>query len=344
MASKNDFLSLHYDKLIFGASVLLLVGCAFFAFVKGPAGQSVEETKTSALVSNLEKGEKKAVEPVNAEIFGAALQTVQEPWTMRGTNVAFLVAPERVWCIECRKPIPITADTCPYCKAAQPDGTIDENFDGDGDGMPDLWEQKYGLNPLDPSDAAGDADGDGFTNLEEFQGGTDPSDPAKHPPRFRFLRVARIEATPFPYLYRGKLRLPDGSYSFQINGPKNISYTVKKGQELAKTGFVLDSYTTRKGVVKRPGMPDREQDLYVLLFKRGVDEVELREGATEAVSSAFEATFVCTKDKDRKEYTVKRNESFVFDGEKFTLLEVRPSENAAAIRREGGEALQVPAL
>src|SRR5262249_61032886 len=47
--------------------------------------------------------------------------------------------------------------------------------DSDGDGMPDEWELKYGLNPNDPSDAAKDKDGDGYTNLEEYLNGTDPT-------------------------------------------------------------------------------------------------------------------------------------------------------------------------
>jgi hypothetical protein len=47
--------------------------------------------------------------------------------------------------------------------------------DSDGDGMPDWWEIKYGLDPNDPSDAARDADGDGYTNLEEYLNGTDPT-------------------------------------------------------------------------------------------------------------------------------------------------------------------------
>lgn len=48
------------------------------------------------------------------------------------------------------------------------------NPDTDGDGMADGWEVQYGLDPLDPADAAEDPDGDGFTNLEEYQNGTDP--------------------------------------------------------------------------------------------------------------------------------------------------------------------------
>lgn len=46
--------------------------------------------------------------------------------------------------------------------------------DSDHDGMSDLWEQKYGLNPDDPSDGPKDADGDGYKNIEEFLNGTNP--------------------------------------------------------------------------------------------------------------------------------------------------------------------------
>ncbi|TGD80899.1 pectate lyase [Hymenobacter wooponensis] len=40
--------------------------------------------------------------------------------------------------------------------------------DTDQDGMPDAWEQHYGLNPRDAADRNHDADHDGYTNLEEY--------------------------------------------------------------------------------------------------------------------------------------------------------------------------------
>jgi hypothetical protein len=43
--------------------------------------------------------------------------------------------------------------------------------DTDGDGMPDAWETKYGLNPNDPSDATGDFDKTGYTNIEKYING-----------------------------------------------------------------------------------------------------------------------------------------------------------------------------
>jgi len=49
-------------------------------------------------------------------------------------------------------------------------------LDSDGDGIPDLWERRHGLNPRDGSDGAADKDKDGYTNLEEYLNNTDPNE------------------------------------------------------------------------------------------------------------------------------------------------------------------------
>ena len=46
--------------------------------------------------------------------------------------------------------------------------------DVDGDGMPDWWEERYGFDPYDPTDAEQDEDGDGYTNIEEYNNGNNP--------------------------------------------------------------------------------------------------------------------------------------------------------------------------
>jgi pectate lyase len=47
--------------------------------------------------------------------------------------------------------------------------------DTDGDGMPDGWESRHGLNANDAADGAKDQDADGYTNVEEYLNGTDPT-------------------------------------------------------------------------------------------------------------------------------------------------------------------------
>ena len=86
------------------------------------------------------------------------------------------------------KSVPITS---PFPSSADFDGDKINNYeeiingtdplhfaDGDGDGIPDDWETRFGLNPGDPGDAAPDWDADGQSNLAEYQAGasTDPTD------------------------------------------------------------------------------------------------------------------------------------------------------------------------
>ena len=53
--------------------------------------------------------------------------------------------------------------------------TSDSDSDTDSDGIPDNWENQYGLDP-DTDDSATDSDGDLLTNLQEYHLGTDPTD------------------------------------------------------------------------------------------------------------------------------------------------------------------------
>ncbi len=57
--------------------------------------------------------------------------------------------------------------------------------DDDNDGMSDEYEDEYGFDSLDPSDANEDWDGDGYSNLQEYLAGTDPSD-REDKPKGRF--------------------------------------------------------------------------------------------------------------------------------------------------------------
>jgi pectate lyase len=47
--------------------------------------------------------------------------------------------------------------------------------DSDGDGMPDSWEEKFGLDPRSAADPTLDSDRDGYTDVEEYLNGTSPT-------------------------------------------------------------------------------------------------------------------------------------------------------------------------
>ena len=51
----------------------------------------------------------------------------------------------------------------------------DAQHDTDGDTMPDGWELKFGLDPLDPNDAYLDLNGNGVINIDEYENQADPS-------------------------------------------------------------------------------------------------------------------------------------------------------------------------
>lgn len=54
-------------------------------------------------------------------------------------------------------------------------------LDADSDSMDDNWEQRFGLNINDPTDAILDLDSDGYTNLDEYLSGTEPNNSRYNP-------------------------------------------------------------------------------------------------------------------------------------------------------------------
>lgn len=68
-----------------------------------------------------------------------------------------------------------TKVTAIFIPDADGDGIYNDiDPDDDGDGLPDVYELQYGLDPFDPQDAVLDADADGLHNLDEYTQGTNP--------------------------------------------------------------------------------------------------------------------------------------------------------------------------
>ncbi len=92
--------------------------------------------------------------------------------------------------------------------------------DADGDGMPDEYEVRFGLNPNDPSDAGLDPDGDGLTNLQESQLGSDSFNPDITPPA-----VSQVDPA-------------DGATDFQLNHAIIVRFTEPMSEESIVDGVV----------------------------------------------------------------------------------------------------------
>jgi len=58
---------------------------------------------------------------------------------------------------------------------------VEDLADTDMDGIPDAYEELWGMDPLDPFDSLMDFDRDGVVNLVEYMAGTSPVDPAEYP-------------------------------------------------------------------------------------------------------------------------------------------------------------------
>jgi hypothetical protein len=80
-------------------------------------------------------------------------------------------------------------------------------IDTDHDGMPDVWENLYGLNPSDPSDADTDLDNDDFTNLDEYKADTIPNDSSSFPTTDEPIPTSQPDDKAGNVIYMGALAI-----------------------------------------------------------------------------------------------------------------------------------------
>ena len=214
-----------------------------------------------------------------------------------------LVGPLRVACVNKGEPIAWDATNCPFCGAIQPNVTT--NFDSDGDGMPDWWEKKYGLNPFDTSDAQIDSDGDGFSNLEEYHAGTDPKDPLSHPePHFK-LRRDKISVEPFKLRFLGVSKLGSGN-KYQLN-LRNLERTY-----FATNGEIVEG-------VKIVGLDETDAKNPTLILQQGERTLRLVQNKV-IIDESYSSVLISLIDK--KPFKVTKNKSFNLGSNEYKVVDI----------------------
>lgn len=255
-AGNKGFFAAHYDWLILGVGVIALgVGIAFYVSV---LGDDPDEAAADAVARiDRMKPSETGVAALDMSGLQAASLLIRKPVLLADvseTAESFLASERRVLC-KCGKAISgdvKAVPACPYCGEKQQEEKK-AVADADGDGLPDVWEKRYGLNVNDPSDANADLDGDEFTNLEEYLAKTDPKDPKDHPDYLDSLKVLLpLKETSMPFVFRKANKIPSGwrCEFFDPNrkddyGRKGATLTAVIGEEIADTGFVLKSHAAK---------------------------------------------------------------------------------------------------
>ena len=275
-SGNQNFFVAHYDWIALGVGIFaLLGGGAVFALSLGN-DPDVAAREEAARIDRMKPAET-GVKPVDMARYGATSALLRKPQTLpevAENSASFLACERRVICKgtagkPCGKAIPGDVKACPVCPFC---GLKQEEekkvvLDADGDGLPDEWERKHGLNPADASDANADADGDGFTNAEEYAAKTDPTNPKDHPDYLDSLSIVLpLKETYMPFVFTRATKIPTGwrceffdASQKDDYGRAGRTFTATIGEEIGAsvkkpTGFVLKGYERKEAKRARKGM------------------------------------------------------------------------------------------
>ena len=345
----KGFFAAHYDWIAVGlGAVLLAVGIVFYVSV---LGDDPDEAAADAVARvDRMKPSKTGVAPVDMSAFQSTASLVRKPVLLAELvderAESFLASERRVLCV-CGKAISgdvRAVPACPYCGAKQEEEKK-AVLDADGDGLPDEWEKKYGLNVNDPADANADLDGDEFTNLEEYAAKTDPTDPKDHPDYLDSLKVELpLKETSMPFVFRKANKIPAGwrcEFFDPVRkddyGRKGSTLTAVIGEEIADTGFVLKDYVakTAKRAIKGGEGLTKTVDASEVTVERKTDGKRItlvaQQGKSVKLSPVdVQATLVYER-ASAKRFEVVPGSEITLSGTKYKVTEIKAVGKGAKI-------------
>lgn len=321
----------NYEMLILLVVLVLLVASAAFLVIQTEGENSKLSDTKSLLDRRGEPAELLVVEPYS-NLVAELRRNIPEP---EYENRMF-VSGKRVACVECGKPIPYYALTCPFCNAKQPeiDPGVNEDQDSDIDGMPDRYEDQMGFKKNDPDDAEMDADLDGFTNIEEYKAETDPNDKDSTPDLATKIRLVDVRRNEFQLRFNSVQQLPGNVRKFQLNlRTLERTYFPQLGDVIndKKNGVI--------GVKVLEYLPDAAEGPTLIVEKDG-DKIRLvkNKKVTQYDLTARIAFLI-----DRKMYMLKIQESFNIRGKEFKVVDISP-ESVLLLDVSSGEEKRIPKI
>ena len=354
----KGFFAAHYEWIAAGVGLLALVGGGLlFALSQGadPESAAAEEV---ANVDRL-KPQETGVKPVDMMPYLLAYKGAKSPTTIvevGDKDASFLASERRVFCVKCKKAISgdiKSMPVCPFCGEKQKEEKKIV-VDADGDGLPDEWERKYGLNPSDASDADADADGDGFTNQEEYLAKTDPKDKNDHPDYLDSLAIVLpLKETKMPFVFRKASKLPSGWRCDFFDPSRRDDYgrrgetlTAIVGSEISsrdqkyKSGFLLKSYTPKseKRVIKGSEGMTKSVDVSEAAVERRSDgkmiTLVIQEGGPLKLAPVdVQATLAYTRGTV-KNFDVVPGSEIDLNGSKYRIVDIKAVGKGAKVTVE----------
>lgn len=322
----------YYDKIAV-VVVLIALGISFYYLARARhVAQEIEDGMNTLHASTA------VFDPIAIKKYEAASKELESPLQLippSNKTAGFLAPGLRAQCIshDCRKPIPIEATNCVFCGFAQPKkAVVAEVLDFDGDGIPDKWELRNGMDPKDKSDADADLDQDGFSNMEEYQAKTNPKDAASHPPFINYMALNEIRSKKLPFVFSAYNKMPDG---FQLTLSKTVT-TYGQSSIFAKTNSLLLAkktgldadyriagfvYARNKRFNKAKGFNEYVDNSKVTVERiKDKKRFDLAVGDRKPVDTDLEA--VVTYERDNKDFTVVENSKFKVKDNEFKVTSI----------------------
>ena len=344
----KGFLAAHYEwlALVVGL-VALALGAAYYASVLG-ADPDEAAADAVARIDQM-KPKETGVVPLDMSGFQATTSLVRKPVLLAeidGRSESFLASERRILC-KCGKAISgdvKQTPACPYCGERQQEEKK-VVLDADGDGLPDEWERKYGLNPSDPADANADPDRDDFTNIEEFRAKTDPKDPKDHPDYLDSLKIELpLKETSMPFVFRKANKIPAGWRCEFFDparkddyGRKGATLTAVVGEEIADTGFVLKDYvakTAREAIKGGDGLTRTVDASEAVVERKGDGKkitLAVQRGKNVKLAAVdVQATLVYGRGAGKR-FEVVQGSEIVLSGEKYKVVTIKPVGKGAKV-------------